>query len=423
MADELTNIDDTKEKLNTLVDKTINGLKSLKTTLCEQAQEAARTVIAELKRTKEVAKTIPNEIKEITLELSDITKELTKESALWTFNKGEYELNNETLKVEEIALSAAKQAKAEKDRIQYITNAKKKSRGEKVEKQQSTQEKDELKKLKDKVKRQKQVCKDWNEKVETNIKNINDLKQRLKDLQKRKDILEAQLLPDVALAQAKIKEMEATLKLQNLTPIQDLTQIASSVTSSGSVQENTEETTEETTEKTIKTKKEKKTTKKTKDESSQEAQKEAQQELEEAQEMVEIATSIAEDAKQQVKQIQEEQSSKMDLLKAEYQQMEYGTQVLTYLITNMSIQIPLPSFIGTGSPNPARTIADGNVSYGILFFILSVVKASAMRFKALANELDYTPTVEMETLTMIPILEGQIKALLAMGPAGATLGV
>ena len=139
--------------------------------------------------------------------------------------------------------------------------------------------------------------------------------------------------------------------------------------------------------------------------------------------MVEIATSIAEDAKQQVKQIQEEQSSKMDLLKAEYQQMEYGTQVLTYLITNMSIQIPLPSFIGTGSPNPARTIADGNVSYGLLFFILSVVKASAMRFKALANELDYTPTVEMETLTMIPILEGQVKALLAMGPAGATLGV
>ena len=133
MADELTNIDDAKEKLNTLVDKTINSLKSLKTTLCEQAQEAARTVIAELKRTKEVAKTIPNEIKEITLELSDITKELTKESALWTFNKGEYELNNETLKVEEIALSAAKQAKAEKDRIQYITNAKKKSRGEKVE--------------------------------------------------------------------------------------------------------------------------------------------------------------------------------------------------------------------------------------------------------------------------------------------------
>ena len=46
----------------------------------------------------------------------------------------------------------------------------------------------------------------------------------------------------MALAQAKIKEMEATLKLQNLTPIQDLTQIASSVTSSGSVQENTEET-------------------------------------------------------------------------------------------------------------------------------------------------------------------------------------
>ena len=423
MADELTNIDDAKEKLNTLVDKTINSLKSLKTTLCEQAQEAARTVIAELKRTKEVAKTIPNEIKEITLELSDITKELTKESALWTFNKGEYELNNETLKVEEIALSAAKQAKAEKDRIQYITNAKKKSRGEKVEKQQSTQEKDELKKLKDKVKRQKQVCKDWNEKVETNIKNINDLKQRLKDLQKRKDILEAQLSPDVALAQAKIKEMEATLKLQNLTPIQDLTQIASGVTSGGNKQETAEETTEETTGKTTKNKKENKTTKKTKDKSSQEAQKEAQQELEEAQEMVEIATSIAEDAKQQVKQIQEEQSSKMDLLKAEYQQMEYGTQVLTYLITNMSIQIPLPSFIGTGSPNPARTIADGNVSYGLLFFILSVVKASAMRFKALANELDYTPTVEMETLTMIPILEGQVKALLAMGPAGATLGV
>lgn len=389
-------IKQSKEKLNKLVDTTINGVKSIKTTLCEQAQEAARKVVAELKRTMEVAKTIPPKITEMSKELSDITDKITREGAKLALNTAELEANQLALQSEQMALEEVKQLKAQRDKVKHIVKARKKAHGEDVdnEDQEDDKLKQRLEQMKEFVQKQEEVCQSWQDKVDENNKNINEQKARVKDIEKQLRILQAQLTPDISLAEAKAKKAQALLKVQNipLDVVGDLKDSAKDVTSSAT-------------------------------NSTKNTQQEAQTELEEIEEEVQEMQAIADEAKENVEQIQEEQSSKMDMLKAEYQQMEYGTQVLTYLITNMGVQIPLPSFIGTGSPNPARTIADGNVSYGLLFFILSVVKASAMRFKALANELNYTPTVEMETLTMIPILEGQIKAMLALGPAGATLGV
>ena len=396
-------IKQSKEKLNKLVDTTINGVKSIKTTLCEQAQEAARKVIAELKRTMEVAKTIPPKIDEMSKELSDITDQITREGTKLTLNTAELEANQLALQGEQMALEEVKQIKAQRDKIKHIVKARKKAHGEDVdnEDQEDDKLKQRLEQMKEFVQKQEEVCKSWQDKVDENYKNINEQKARVKDIEKQLRILQAQLTPDISLAAAKVKQAQALLKVQNL-PVDVV----------GDLKDNAKDTVSNVV-----------NSAKGAIDSTKNIQQEAQKELEEIEEEVQEIQAIADEAKENVEQIQEEQSSKMDMLKAEYQQMEYGTQVLTYLITNMGIQIPLPSFIGTGSPNPARTIADGNVSYGLLFFILSVVKASAMRFKALANELNYTPTVEMETLTMIPILEGQLKAMLALGPAGATLGV
>ena len=405
-------IKQSKEKLNKLVDTTINGVKSIKTTLCEQAQEAARKVVAELKRTMEVAKTIPPKIVEMSKELSDITDQITREGVKLTRNTAELEANQLALQGEQMALEEVKQLKAQRDKIKHIVKAKKKAHGEDVdnEDQEDDKLKQRLEQMKEFVQKQEEVCKSWQDKVDENYKNINEQKARVKDIEKQLRILQAQLTPNISLADAKAKQAQALLKVQNLpiptNVVGDLKDSAKGAVSNVSDVVDSAKSVVESTQKTI-----------------EQTQQEAQKELEEIEEEVQEMQAIADEAKENVEQIQEEQSSKMDMLKAEYQQMEYGTQVLTYLITNMGIQIPLPSFIGTGSPNPARTIADGNVSYGLLFFILSVVKASAMRFKALANELNYTPTVEMETLTMIPILEGQLKAMLALGPAGATLGV
>lgn len=400
-------IKQSKEKLNKLVDTTINGVKSIKTTLCEQAQEAARKVVAELKRTMEVAKTIPPKIAEMSKELSDITDKITREGAKLALNTAELEANQLVLQGEQMALEEVKQLKSQRDKVKHIVKARKKAHGEDVgnEDQEDDKLKQRLEQMKEFVQKQEEVCQSWQDKVDENNKNINEQKDRVKDIEKQLRILQAQLTPDISLAAAKAKKAQALLKVQNipLDVVGDLKDSAKDAVSG--VGDSAKGVTSSATNSTKNT------------------QQEAQKELEEIEEEVQEMQAIADEAKENVEQIQEEQSSKMDMLKAEYQQMEYGTQVLTYLITNMGIQIPLPSFIGTGSPNPARTIADGNVSYGLLFFILSVVKASAMRFKALANELNYTPTVEMETLTMIPILEGQIKAMLALGPAGATLGV
>ena len=139
-------------------------------------------------------------------------------------------------------------------------------------------------------------------------------------------------------------------------------------------------------------------------------------------EKIKEVQAIADEEKRCIDQIQEMQKPKMDMLKAEFQMIEMGVQSLQYLVTNMSIQTPLPSFVGTGSPNPARTISDGNVNYGILFYILGTLKVSAMRFKTIAVEIGYEPTVEMATLEMIPLLEGQVKSFMGMAPAGAVLG-
>lgn len=400
-------IKQSKEKLNKLVDTTINGVKSIKTTLCEQAQEAARKVVAELKRTMEVAKTIPPKIAEMSKELSDITDKITREGAKLALNTAELEANQLVLQGEQMALEEVKQLKSQRDKVKHIVKARKKAHGEDVgnEDQEDDKLKQRLEQMKEFVQKQEEVCQSWQDKVDENNKNINEQKDRVKDIEKQLRILQAQLTPDISLAAAKAKKAQALLKVQNipLDVVGDLKDSAKDAVSG--VGDSAKGVTSSATNSTKNT------------------QQEAQKELEEIEEEVQEMQAIADEAKENVEQIQEEQSSKMDMLKAEYQLMEYGAQVLTYLITNMGIQIPLPSFIGTGSPNPARTIADGNVSYGLLFFILSVVKASAMRFKALANELNYTPTVEMETLTMIPILEGQIKAMLALGPAGATLGV
>ena len=122
---------------------------------------------------------------------------------------------------------------------------------------------------------------------------------------------------------------------------------------------------------------------------------------------------------------------KMMQLRAEYQIMDSGVTVLNYLVTNLPILstsiMTVPSTIvagmATGVANPAFGIMWGNVLYGYAFFILATVKAASIRFLALAQEIDYTPTAEMAIINMIAPAEIALKGIMGAlpAPAGAAL--
>jgi hypothetical protein len=105
--------------------------------------------------------------------------------------------------------------------------------------------------------------------------------------------------------------------------------------------------------------------------------------------------------------------------------------VLNYLITNLPTLgtsiMTIPSTIvagsATGVANPALAPIWGNVLYGYAFFILATVKAASIRFLALAQEIQYTPTSEMAIINMIAPAEVALKGIMATlpAPAGAIL--
>ena len=128
---------------------------------------------------------------------------------------------------------------------------------------------------------------------------------------------------------------------------------------------------------------------------------------------------------------QAQNEPKMMQLRAEYQIMDSGVTVLNYLITNLPILgtsiMSVPSTIvagaATGAPNPVFGVMWGNVLYGYAFFILATVKAASIRFLALAQEIEYTPTAEMAIINMIAPTEAALKGIMTAlpAPAGATL--
>ena len=64
----------------------------------------------------------------------------------------------------------------------------------------------------------------------------------------------------------------------------------------------------------------------------------------------------------------------------------------------------------------------GNVLYPYGYFIMATVKAASVRFMALAQELEYTPTSEMAIINQIAPTEQAFKAALTVfAPAGVSL--
>ena len=165
--------------------------------------------------------------------------------------------------------------------------------------------------------------------------------------------------------------------------------------------------------------------------STPEAREEAQKELEAAQDEETTMQSISDEHDVSIEGTQAQNEPKMMQLRAEYQIMDSGVTVLNYLITNLPILgtsiISVPSTIvagaATGAPNPVFGVMWGNVLYGYAFFILATVKAASIRFLALAQEIEYTPTAEMAIINMIAPTEAALKGIMTAlpAPAGATL--
>ena len=157
----------------------------------------------------------------------------------------------------------------------------------------------------------------------------------------------------------------------------------------------------------------------------------AERNLEEAISMEQAITEVADEQNTAVEQIKEQQEPKMMQLRAEFQFMEMGVRVFNYLLTNMTTLNTslnsVPSTIVTGSAvgvaNPAYSILFGNPNFGVLYFILGSLKASSIRFLALAQEIEYTPTTEMSTISSIKACETALNGFLANAPAGAALNI
>jgi len=350
----------------------VNGKVSPTTLVVQAAQDAKARFIAELEHTIQTAKIVAPQMEKIGEEIARLEAlKFAKETEARGCQVALDDMDA-AIEVQETALELAKKTKEKIKKAKQKSNAQKKARGGEAKESDNGND-TEIQKMRDAIEEQKKARKKVSDKMEDFQKQVKEYEESIKALQKQLNILGAQISPDVAVAEAKVKTEQAKQKVDKASTPED--------------------------------------------------KKAAESELKEAQQEEQILQQVADDKNSDVENIQEQQEPKRMQLRAEYQFMDMGVKAFQYLFTNMSIQAPLPSFIGTGSPNPARTIADGNVNYGILFFILGALKASAIRFMAIAQEINYTPDAEMAIINMIPACEVQLNTYLGFGPAGAALNV
>lgn len=365
------------DTLKELVLNVVNGNASPGTLLVDAAQKAAQTVLAEAKYIKDTTPIVAPQLAKLTEEIAKLEVNKTSLEAQFKIKQAAVAASDVELDVQEKVFEEKKKIAAKLKDQQDKEAAKAKSQGETSETQQNTQNNvaDEKSKFMELKKKSEESHKELN----SIRKEIDKVEEEIKEKKDQFDALTAQLSPAAALVETKQKTEQAQEKVDYAT--------------------------------------------------TPEAKAEAQKELEEAQQKENTIQQIADDHDKSIENIQTQNEPKLMQLRAEYQVMETSVTAVEYLIENLNTllttinMVPSTLVVGsaTGTPNPAFGPLWGNVLYGYAWAIIANAKAASIRFLAIAQEIDYTPTSEMAIIEKIAPTEVALSGLTGLAPAGATL--
>lgn len=368
------------DKLKELIMTVVNGEVSPGTVAVQKAQDAMQMALAEAKYVAEMTKIVVPQQARIAGEIAKLEAQKSGKMAERTLKETEVVTIDTIIDAQETLLDIDKKKEAARRKKQDIDAARAKARGKEYVPPEDNSE-DSIRRKKEKIDEHKKKSTQVHSELETIENDIATIDGQISEKQRAIKFLAAQLSPAAALAESKSKTLQAQSKVDNApTP---------------------------------------------------EAREDAQKELEAAQDEETTMQSISDEHDASIEGTQAQNEPKLMQLRAEYQIMDSGVTVLNYLITNLPILgtsiMSVPSTIvagsATGVPNPVFGVMWGNVLYGYAFFILATVKAASIRFLALAQEIEYTPTAEMAIINMIAPTEAALKGIMAAlpAPAGATL--
>lgn len=366
--------------LKDLIMTTVNGQVSPATVAVQKAQDAIKKAMAEAKYMLEMSKIVVPQQAKLAGEIAVLEGKKAAKEAEKSVKEAEVAVVDARIDMQEKSLEDEKEKEKKRKKKQEKDAAKAKARGETYNPPEDNSE-DSVRNKKEKLDENKKKSEEIHNEIEVIENDIATIQSEIDEKQKTIKLLTAQLSPAASLAESKSKTQQAQSKVDNApTP---------------------------------------------------EAKEAAQKELDEAQEEQESMQAISDDHDTSIDGNQEQNEPKMLQLRAEYQIMDSGVNVLNYLVTNLPVLgtsiMTIPSTIvggaATGIANPAFGVMWGNVLYGYAFFILATVKAASIRFLALAQEIDYTPTAEMAIINMIAPTEAALKGIMGAlpAPAGAAL--
>lgn len=133
----------------------------------------------------------------------------------------------------------------------------------------------------------------------------------------------------------------------------------------------------------------------------------------------EKATRIQSLREQRQKQIDDWKKSQKDYvshiiddIKADFDEIKFGVENLTATVPIVSSQLALPTFIGTGSPNPARVAADFLAAKRMLMSMVHPLQTAARKFLDNCDRIDFDiPEPVLDILEGIASLEYLISKL------------
>lgn len=363
------------DTLKELVLNVVNGNASPGTLLVDAAQKAAQTVLAEAKYIKETTPIVAPQLAELTEEIAKLEVNKTAVEAQIKLKEAAVAVSDVELDVQEKVFEEKKKIAAQQKDKKDKEAAKAKAQGETI-KEPPTKSNDVAEEKTKFTELKKKSEKGHNE-IKELQKEVKKIETQIKEKKDQFDALTAQLSPAAALVETKQKTDQAQQKVDSAT--------------------------------------------------TPESKAEAQKELEDAQQKENTIQQISDDHDKAIENNQIQNEPKLMQLRAEYQVMESGLTAINYLVTNIQTLITAATVsVGAngGGPLPALpsvTLPLGNILYGYAWAILANVKAASVRFLAIAQEIEYTPTTEMTIISNIKVTETTLAGLLSIAPAGSSL--
>lgn len=368
------------DALKEVVINVVNGQVSPKAVIVQAAQDAKKKVMSEAKYIADTTKIVVPQEAELTKQLAKLEAEKVVKIGLKIASEEVVKPLDMVIEEQEAILVEVQKAEAIAKKQQDRKAAKAKAKGEEAPPPKDTEK--SSRKMKEAIDVQKEQSDRIHKEIEILENDIKELEDQISEVQKTMKFLAAQLSPAAALAEAKVKKTQAQQKVDNAqTP---------------------------------------------------EAKKEAEKELEEAEQEETTMQAISDDHDQALENTETLNDPKLMQLRAEFQIMDSGVTTMQYLTTNfplllgpsglMAVPTTLVAGSAVGTANPVYGTLFGNVLYAYGFFVLATIKAASIRFLAIAQEIDYTPTDEMAIINSIAPVEIAWKsATAAFAPAGSAL--